>query len=964
LLSDYQERIVAGRYFQGRKSLQWNNYLFFVVDTEPEQTVKQLVERDRRYARKLVLSEPELDNALTPPTFKVSDAVIKTDILTTWTDILAASNLDRAILNDENMPRKLELIEQYFGQTATANLKSVPTPTTKIQPFLRHVLLEKFRPFPEKRDFDFGTVTLISGVNGSGKTSLLEAIELVYCGQTKRNPKGAGSYLITATYDGGKTERANEKRQGSVYRERNLAWYGQFEQKTTNLYQMFARFNFLDTDAAVGLAEPKSQAALEEDLSKLLVGPDASKTWELIDKTGEKLDEKIKELNGLRNQIDLERGSVERQIAASSDLKQESGAILRKLDGLLLETAWARSQGEVVESVKKLVESLSIYGSIVQEAIKCEWAGAPVTISALKQFLVGGRSRVESSEKALKDLANMSALERRLTQELSQDETDLSIITDFLRFTEAGVGQRLAEADGVATSIATHRRNLLGFSAASMQRHFELAKETTVAMFCKNTSAQIDDVKKLLHEAKQSYSAFSALREESANLAQRLRDVASQILKTASDPDTCPLCHQKYSQGELSKHIHAGVDPRIESRAAELLEAIRKQETSLAELESRQSTALWSETACRRLGKPTSITIPSLLQLVSDSETEIARLSKRQLVLSEELGEFNKAGMTAEKYRQLLANVPPELKSAAIEQIKQRREALERARDEKTSNLRTSKENSQTMLRSTAEMLVAKDASVKSVESALSELKERMVTTESVLNRLESYISALPVVSTQPLSQTALTIETVRRVAGDYQATLSKEQNAVSILAESTKRKEQIEQQLAGLVPRIERFTEAREVLSHIQSEHSLHDAMDDALKQNRTAIEAIFSRIHSPAEFSGLGDNLTTLKRKSGGDASLREISTGQRAAFALSLFLAQNAQLRTAPPLILIDDPIAHVDDLNCLSFLDYLREVIIAGDRQIVFTTANDKLATLFERKFDFLGDEEFKRYNLAR
>jgi ABC-type lipoprotein export system ATPase subunit len=139
---------------------------------------------------------------------------------------------------------------------------------------------------------------------------------------------------------------------------------------------------------------------------------------------------------------------------------------------------------------------------------------------------------------------------------------------------------------------------------------------------------------------------------------------------------------------------------------------------------------------------------------------------------------------------------------------------------------------------------------------------------------------------------------------------------------------------------------------------------MEKALQQNRTAIEGIFSRIHSPAEFSGLGDTLTTLVRKTGGTASLQQISTGQRAAFALSLFLAQNAQLRTAPPLILIDDPIAHVDDLNCLSFLDYLREVVITGERQVVFATANDKLAALFERKFDFLGDKEFKRHNLAR
>lgn len=964
LLNDYQERIIASRYFQGGKSLQWNNYLFFVVDAEPSQAIRLLVERDRRYARKFVLSEPELDTALAPPTYKVSDEVITTDILNIWTNLLAESNLDRAILNDETMPRRLELIEEHFGQAASATHRSLGTPRTKVQPFLRRVALEKFRPFPETREFDLGTVTLICGVNGSGKTSLLEAIELVYCGQTKRNPKTAGSYVIVATYEDGKTERANDKRLVSAFRDRNLAWYGQFEQRTSNLYQTFARFNFLDTDAAVGLAELKSQADLEEDLSKLLVGPDASKTWDVIARTGDKLDDKIKEWHTLRNQIDQELSSVKRQIAASSDLKQESGVILQKLDSLLSETSWSRIEGEVVTSTQKLVESLSMYGTIVQEAIKCEWAGAPVTVAGLQQFLVKGRSRAESSENAMKELAKTLDSERRLAQELSEGERNLSILTEFLQFAEAGVAQRLAEADRLALLIAKHLQNIAGFAADSMQSHLEAAKEMTVATFGNSASAQMDNAKQLLREAQQNYSAFSALREESANLGQRLRDVASEILKSAAEPDTCPLCNWKYPQGELSQHMHAGVDPRIESRAAELLQAIRKQESGLEEVQSMQRTATWAETICQRFGKPTSITVTDLLQLVSDSEKEQARLSKRQSLLTEELGQFTKAGMTAERYRKLLASVPAEIKSATMEEIKQRCKALERARNEKVSDLNASNAKRQSLLISAAEVLRAKDATINSIESTLSELKERLVATEVLLNRLDSFNSYLPLLSTQPLSELALTIETVRRVAGDYQATLSKEQSAVSVLAEATKRKDQIEQQLAGLTPRIKRLTEAREVLTKIQSEHSLNDAMDDALKQNRAAIEAIFSRIHSPAEFSGLGDNLTTLKRKHGGDATLREISTGQRAAFALSLFLAQNAQLRTAPPLILIDDPIAHVDDLNCLSFLDYLREVVIAGDRQIVFATANEKLAALFERKFDFLGGDKFKRYNLTR
>ena len=146
-------------------------------------------------------------------------------------------------------------------------------------------------------------------------------------------------------------------------------------------------------------------------------------------------------------------------------------------------------------------------------------------------------------------------------------------------------------------------------------------------------------------------------------------------------------------------------------------------------------------------------------------------------------------------------------------------------------------------------------------------------------------------------------------------------------------------------------------------NEHSLNGAVESALKENRTAIETIFSRIHAPPEFSGLAKGFDTLVRKSGGEAPLSEISTGQRAAFALSIFLAQNSQLLSAPPVMLIDDPIAHVDDLNALSFLDYLRDVALDDKRQIFFATANEKIATLFERKFDFLG-KKFQKIALSR
>jgi DNA repair protein SbcC/Rad50 len=97
-------------------------------------------------------------------------------------------------------------------------------------------------------------------------------------------------------------------------------------------------------------------------------------------------------------------------------------------------------------------------------------------------------------------------------------------------------------------------------------------------------------------------------------------------------------------------------------------------------------------------------------------------------------------------------------------------------------------------------------------------------------------------------------------------------------------------------------FVDALAVLDNLTDKHKLSDAMEEALAQNKGGIESIFLRVHAPDEFAGLGDSFSTLRRKSGEEAILTQITTGQRAAFALSIFLCHNAQLRMLPPLCLL--------------------------------------------------------------
>ncbi len=74
-----------------------------------------------------------------------------------------------------------------------------------------------------------------------------------------------------------------------------------------------------------------------------------------------------------------------------------------------------------------------------------------------------------------------------------------------------------------------------------------------------------------------------------------------------------------------------------------------------------------------------------------------------------------------------------------------------------------------------------------------------------------------------------------------------------------------------------------------------LSEAMEYALQENRESIEAIFARIHSPAEFRGLGTQLATLIRKENGQVSaLSQISTGQRRRLHCLSFSRRTRSLR----------------------------------------------------------------------
>lgn len=183
----------------------------------------------------------------------------------------------------------------------------------------------------------------------------------------------------------------------------------------------------------------------------------------------------------------------------------------------------------------------------------------------------------------------------------------------------------------------------------------------------------------------------------------------------------------------------------------------------------------------------------------------------------------------------------------------------------------------------------------------------------------------------------------------------------------STGLREQIEQ-ISGRLTRIaislERLADAQRVVDDIIENQSLDNASAVIVAAVHNVADSIFGRIHAPNEYSVTADpEAPLMRRENHSSIRLNQVSTGQRSAYALSMFLAMNAQIKAGPKVILLDDPISHIDDLNALSFLDYLRNLVIDSDRQVFFATADDKIAGIFAHKFGFL-DDEFRIVELSR
>jgi hypothetical protein len=207
-LREYQEELLGDTFF-GKgipADLRWNHYLYFISSEDdanaPEfRDIKARVEADRTYARKAVLTEKELDSL-----FRVGEVIPESqprDIASQWTSELDVLGLSFILDDTVSAPEAARLIKR--GTKRPPARPAALQPLTKAETvaggqFLRSLSIGKYRNYPLSRHYEFGKVNLISGRNGTGKTSLLEAIEYLYCKENRRHNRNLLDIKVTGTF--------------------------------------------------------------------------------------------------------------------------------------------------------------------------------------------------------------------------------------------------------------------------------------------------------------------------------------------------------------------------------------------------------------------------------------------------------------------------------------------------------------------------------------------------------------------------------------------------------------------------------------------------------------------------------------------------------------------------------------------------------------------------------------------
>lgn len=970
---DFEKKHFAKYFFREDTDLKWNFYLIIIVD-ERESTNADIcqLEQDDNYLRKLVMTEEEMEIYVDHGKSTAGNStqgINGIDTYAEWQRDLSGAGLDGILFHSFAGKRVVDYIEkeipirlpgrpkESWENSGGGNKKFLVNKIEKLH-------MKDFRShcMEEEQEIPLTQINLISGSNGVGKSTICSAIEFAMTGEVmavkEEKETETGTVYAELQNRGNNIVTLSSQMQNKEKRALDELWYGTTTTgRNSNLNRNFHTFNYLGLEAS---GTYMRELDIYELVKNLLFGTEVTEAElkmhryeEAFIQYKKSYDKQIKEILQEIVAISLEE---ENNVLPREELLDK----FRKLGYREQAFIEERLEGEdFLSAFRKIVFQYNRYSEVL--AAKCGEDETGRAVMEKWQMLSESRKAYqilkENRTKARQELEDYHQ-KYAYTCELIADNHER--IQNIKVFIQLGAGmdnvflckQDFASLKNQYESVKAVKSELEKWE---MQYAFlvelegdaaELEKKITdQEIKLQSTRADVDMLSRQMDIQKKHTDNLNLMLQE----IQKLAEEYSSVHKEAKN---CPVCGKAFASGEdlqraimMQKQCEKTEDTLFQElldRRTEKKEQLEQEETTLHTLKKEKEKLQEKEVAISRLkgfveidGTKKGIEIRKEVHVKIEEaqrwlESNINRVTYAEKVMSsKEFGGYSEETDWIQYLQKLLQKLENE--GHALDDVLKEQERRDQEIKQKYESLMEEK--------------------IAFSEEEWEEYKRKAEAIQALSQGWEVDMN-IPVV--QWVKEYNVLIQMIY-----YAEELQGRQEALKVKKDQVKKLQDEKETLER------RRGVCQKACDVIGRQKHLEDIMQNFLKENARQIELFFKLLHRPKEFGTLKieEGKISFTRTSNGEpAGSAQMSTGQRMALAFSVMITLHIRAVNAPNFIMLDEPVANLDDMHILNLIDLLRELALNGT-QIIITTADSQMAKFLRRKFSFFRNE-YSHFELLR